>query len=700
MLIKCNHYSWRYLCAVMLLCCGAVLGAQILSPIFYSKAASAPANVPGMVQWTSGSNTKSGSALGTTVNQCATQTQCFSLPNAAQAGNTIVIFFTYSNTPASTPTCADDKSDTCTVIATANDTTNAIKLGVARILNVTSGARALTIAYGAAVTKQAPYAAEFYNVAATSADDTSSASFSASGSSTVQSGSLTPSVTGDLLVQCGVRSQTPAVTSFTVGSQSNITWSLIGTDLLDGLACQWGVYNSTSAINPQFTMASNSGYASTTIALKSGASGSARPAGMQIVGVQHEDVTDTIANTSPVPAQASCAGTENLIVMSGGFGQANYAPTGITDGASNTWASTGALAGNATSGKTTMWYAQNATCTAGMTISVATTGTGDASKDATMIFYYMVGAATSGVFSQRAGRSDVSAHGGTTYTFYDPLAPGVSSGIAIGNFQESQNTVTGATSPALIDSYYYGGENISGGHPPDENNGWFHTTFATSAQQTYTLTYADATNLGGQAYQVSFFAASGSSVTALASDTCTRANVGPPLSATVWGPGSTYSGFKVVSNACTPNSLALDDGVEYTAITWPNDQWSQATISALTGGTAGTDKGIGLMLRGSTSAHTEYRILTSNATGVNTWIEKFVAGTNTSVASGTASPAWAVNDIIYAGVVGTTITVKRGGSAGTTIISGTDSSIASGNPGLDYSSTMTTATLTNWSAGK
>ncbi len=38
-----------------------------------------------------------------------------------------------------------------------------------------------------------------------------------------------------------------SVSSFTAGSQSNITWQLLGTDLYDGTATEAGIYNATSA---------------------------------------------------------------------------------------------------------------------------------------------------------------------------------------------------------------------------------------------------------------------------------------------------------------------------------------------------------------------------------------------------------------------------------------------------------------------
>lgn len=656
---------------------------------------------PTMIQWTMGSNTKSGNAFGTTANQCANQTQCFFLPNGTQVNNAILSCATYSNTPASTPSWSDDQSNSWSVIATANDTTNAVKTACAVALNVAANTRQIKIAFGAAVTKEAPFAAEFNNILPSGATDGSSTNTSASGSSTMTAGSITPTAATDLFLMCGQRSQTPATTSFTVGSQSNITWKFLGTDLLDGMVCQWGLYTSTSALNPQLTMGTNSGYAAVAIALKTGAVGNARPNGIQIVGIQHEDVTDTIGNTSPIPIQFPCEG--NLLVGSMGFGMASgttWKATGVTDGNSNTWAATGVLLGNATTGQSQMYYAQNATCTNNMTVSVATTGLSDTTKDATILLYDIQNALTSNVFRQEAAVSNHSTGTGPSITHFDALAPGYTSGVAIFNLQEAQNTSTSISAPSGsgFDGFYYGGEGLSGGHPPDENNGWAHFTFATGAQQTWTTGFADSSSIGGYSYRSSFFGASGATKTALASETCTRTNVNP-LSLTVWNAGPSYTGFKVVSNQCVPNALGLDDGVMYTAVGTLTDQIAQATIATITGGAAGTDKGIGLMLRGSIAAHTEYRFLASNATGVNTWIEKFVAGANTVILSCTASPAWAAADVMYVSAVGTTLTIKRGGSGGTTICTTTDSAIASGYPGMDYSSTMTGSALTNWQGG-
>lgn len=656
-----------------------------------------PAVSATVVHWVSLSDTKATNALGTTVNRCSTQAFCFDLVEPSLSGNMLYNCVYYSDSPSSTPSWSDDKSNTWTLLTAIDDTTNGKKLQCAYVLNATTATYAIKVSFGAAVTHVGGFAAEYNNV---NAIDVTASGISASGSSTMATTTtLTPTVTSDLVIQVGIRSQTPIVSSFTAGSgQSGITWKLQATDTLDGLVAQWGTYASTSSFNPQLTMASNSGYATMAVAFKTSTTGTARPAGMQVVGIQHNDVTDTIGATSPIALQFPCEG--NLEVASMGFGMAtgtSWRANAITDSNSNTWAATGVLLGNATTGQSQMMYAQNATCTSSMTVSVATLGTTDTTKDATIILYDVQGALTSNVFRQEAAISAHASGTGSSITLFDALAPGYSSGIAIYNLQEAQNTSQSLGGPCTNwDGQLFGGEGLSGGHPPDENNGWSHCLFTNTNQQAWSTGFASATSVGQYSHRVSFFGASGATKTALASETCTRAN-GGPLSNTVWTSFS-YFGMKVASNQCVPNSLSLDDGNFYIGVAFPNDQWAQATIAAISGGSAGVDKGVGLALRASTTAHTEYRILVSNATGVNTWIEKFVAGTNTVLSTCTASPAWAAADVIYAEVQGTALKIKKNG----TVISGcnvTDASIASGAPGFDYSSTMTTSGLTNWSAG-
>ena len=79
-----------------------------------------------------------------------------------------------------------------------------------------------------------------------------------------------------------------SVSSFTAGSQSNITWQLLGTDLYDGTAAEAGVYNATSAINPTFTSGTSESFTSCAVALKAASAGTAPTQAFRIIHMLHQ----------------------------------------------------------------------------------------------------------------------------------------------------------------------------------------------------------------------------------------------------------------------------------------------------------------------------------------------------------------------------------------------------------------------------
>lgn len=163
---------------------------------------------------------------------------------------------------------------------------------------------------------------------------------------------------------------------------------------------------------------------------------------------------------------------------------------------------------------------------------------------------------------------------------------------------------------------------------------------------------------------------------------------------TNWSVQTGEGAWKIVSNQAEPSSLEGDAVENYNAITFANDQYSEATIKALTAA-AGLGRGPGVACRCSTSAHTYYRsIATTTVSGDNHELLKVVAGSYTSLA--TADADFAINDVMRIEAQGTTIRTKKNG---TTQISVTDSSIASGRGGVGYSSSAESAQLDDWAGG-
>lgn len=183
----------------------------------------------------------------------------------------------------------------------------------------------------------------------------------------------------------------------------------------------------------------------------------------------------------------------------------------------------------------------------------------------------------------------------------------------------------------------------------------------------------------------------------LATDNFNRANsgtLGGQFTETTHDIGT---GFDIVSNTAQgPGSPSNDDYSAYdSVVSWPNNQYSQAKCTVT--GTVGGGAGIGVMLRHALSASTKtmYRIVIDHAASNNVEVAKFIGGTYTAL--GQRTTAFTNGDTLYAEVQGSTIVVKLNGSALGASFS--DSAIASGAPGIAYSSTETSSSLDDWEGG-
>lgn len=301
--------------------------------------------------------------------------------------------------------------------------------------------------------------------------------------------------------------------------------------------------------------------------------------------------------------------------------------------------------------------------------------------------------------------------------FFDyQIPPGVDDGIIIGNLQQGTNTSQTITGPGTcgFDATLFGGEDLSGSgsNPPSENNGWWNCSFSSGATSQHTIGQASgSTSLSQAAGQIAIFKSSTANLTATVDiDFTVLSNLNPLRTADqiLWSPEDSRSGFQILSSKAQPNSQSFDDGALWigngSTVSWAANQFAQCTLGTLTG--TGTESGIGLFLRGSTSANTGYRIIVNaKTTTPNTWLSRFNAGTDTIIATGFKGSAWASGDIVYADVIdsgGNPVIRVRNGSGGSDIINFTDSSgskLTSGNAGMAFSSTVTASSCTQFSAG-
>ena len=175
---------------------------------------------------------------------------------------------------------------------------------------------------------------------------------------------------------------------------------------------------------------------------------------------------------------------------------------------------------------------------------------------------------------------------------------------------------------------------------------------------------------------------------ALATDTFTRANENPITGN--WTAMTGLDTFEVSGNTAIPHSLFSACGVYYNPLAWNPIQYAQCKVT-ITGTSA--NNGAGPAVRMSTSANTFYAAVI-DASG-NYAVLKNVAGTTTNLRTGTVT--YSAGAVMKLSVTGSTLTLTYNGSqVGATI---SDSSITSGNPGIYYSNTLTTASVDDWEAG-
>ena len=179
----------------------------------------------------------------------------------------------------------------------------------------------------------------------------------------------------------------------------------------------------------------------------------------------------------------------------------------------------------------------------------------------------------------------------------------------------------------------------------------------------------------------------------LASDNFNRAN--GALGANWTNQSQGANNVQIASNQVEA-TLANDfEAAFWSAITWPNDQFSQATL--IRGDTSGQSGG-GPIVRVSSSAFTMYYVFATEGTPGTIQIAKIVAGSFTPVS--TVTPNVSANDVLLLTVQGTTLRCFQNGTQATSV---TDAAISSGSPGLSvnpgFGSVVTDAEVDNWSGG-
>lgn len=401
-----------------------------------------------------------------------------------QAGNLLALAMFMDNTSTPSLTVADDKSHTWTQ-GPNGTTANGNRSSIWYFPNSTAGTFQIKMTIGAGTFGFIQvYLVEVMNVATSSPLDVSNCRNQTTNSTSVTAGSVTPTVSGDYFYQSVFSDDATSSTSFTVGSQTNITWQLEATMLNDGGAAQDGVYASTSALNATFTRGTTDKYISCVAAFKAASAGAAATNPVHIRHLQHDQRPAASAN--PFKIQMPTVGMTFVSSYTAGSAGGSTAITGITSTPSNTWAGTGTPVVN--SSVSQIWYSTSFTASNSFNFSATMSHVGD---DGTYMDYDFVGSpltfdADSG--GQSGNQTSLVA---TLTTCSSCITPTVSTEVVLFNFGQDFCTATSATAPTgvLLDNAFYDGNNLDGPQTVDQNNGWSH--FYTSSTSALTATWGE-----------------------------------------------------------------------------------------------------------------------------------------------------------------------------------------------------------------
>jgi len=402
---------------------------------------------------------------------CTASAPCYRVPlesPAITAGSTLVMMFGYDSTGSNQVfSVTDDKSNTWVLDVTSSASNNKT-VRMYRATNVAAGTSYVNIQLtsGAQNGFWQPLIAEFYNVGVLD-----SSSCNATTSATVSAGNITPSLSGDLIFQAKYSAnQTSQTASFIPGSQANITWNLASQLLGDGAADQYGIYNSTAALNPTFTQAASDSYISCAIALKPASAGGAPTQTPRVVHQVHDAMPRGAVNPWTIGMIATQPGAIYISAME------NDPITNLTSSAPPDvgWAKSGPdHVGTNGHNNTYIYCAQFHNPPGPFTISVTRTAN---TNDAIYMVYEVIGGSCTvdvdfpydGVVS-----------GGTNTsltTCVGCLTPTKKNDFILANEGQGNCTVTSLTAPSggILDSVWFSGNTIDGPTQTDENNGWLH----------------------------------------------------------------------------------------------------------------------------------------------------------------------------------------------------------------------------------
>jgi len=409
------------------------------------------------------------------------------------SGNALIVFLEFNYSAAAISSVTDNAGNSYTLVGSIDDSNGEVLACYAKF-NFTAGATLLEVAFNGPPQWVGIKFEEWTNVTGV---DTYTTYQQGSNSTTIlaasSSSKLTPTQTGDLILMAAWNmsfstwAANPA--TFSVGSQANITWAFSNCSInaLDDSAEQYGVYNSTTAFQPQMTSNVSTTWTAMAVALKVGSQGSAPGSQMRIAGIQHMylDATSSNSNTTQLPTQGNLC----VCLSTSGDGISSITSTGT-----NTASWTSRI--SEVDAETYNFYAQildSVNTSAGVS-TITINFSAHAAGAHNVILLDVVGAATA-PYDTSAGTPTQTQSSGSTlpitwsghaYT----IQPSTSNGIVVccvginqGELTSLSSPPTGAWAIACYDNSYTTG----GDRDMDEDNGFCICHNSGTSQLTFTF---------------------------------------------------------------------------------------------------------------------------------------------------------------------------------------------------------------------
>lgn len=417
---------------------------------------------------------------------CTSSAPCYRvpLPEPTTAGSTLIMAFSYdSGGNNQVFSVTDDQSNTWVLDATSPASNNKT-MRMYRASNVTAGTSYIDIRLTSG--SQNGYwnalVGEFFNVGALDGSSCSAAS-----SATISAGNITPAHTGDLIFQAKYSaSVTKQTASFTPGLQPNISWSLASQLLGDGAANQYGVYNSTVAMNPTFTQAASDSYISCAVALQPASAGAAATAIPRVVHQEHDAMPKNAANPWPVGLVVD---VPNSAVYLSYVGNDSISSVSSIPAPNVGWTPSGADFNGLNGHNHVNYYcAQWSIPPGAVTLSINRL----ASSNDSINMIYVVQNATCNLDLDSGGQANSQGSIGPLTTCANCLTPTKQKDFIMANGGQYYCTATSLISPSggIFDAAWFNGNTIDGPTQTDENNFWMHFSNGSSLSP-ITVTFAE-----------------------------------------------------------------------------------------------------------------------------------------------------------------------------------------------------------------